>query len=148
MCISTTDVMLQQAHTTIHYSCVHTYNMKSLHCLHRYGNRRALIDTNQEPISYHLIWQFYHLWQPSTVSVILVAIARVCWTVKLLLMLLSKLPGCLLFTSVYAIVWYYTLSLMQHMLIRHPTLGVILRHWKYETLHGPAIKKINEVIVN
>ena len=29
--------------------------------LHRYGNIRTLIDTNQEPISYRLIWQFCHV---------------------------------------------------------------------------------------
>lgn len=33
-----------------------TYMQGSRHCLHRHRNTCTLIDTNQEPISYHLIW--------------------------------------------------------------------------------------------
>ena len=47
---------------SLHHGCIHTILcIGSRHCLHRHGNTRTLIDTNQESISYHSIWQFYHV---------------------------------------------------------------------------------------
>ena len=60
----------------LHTLCA--YNIGSRHCLHRHGNSRALIDTNQAPISYRSIWQYCHVASSTRRSYYTIAASSLC----------------------------------------------------------------------